>query len=174
VLWAAPTLPAGSGLQRHEVRVALGGGPRRTHFVSLAQSVENMQNVIIVIHLIIVVALVGVVLLQRSEGGGLGMGSGGGGAGGFMTGRGQANALTRATAILAGAFFLTSIILAVMATRGRVQRSIIDGAPTQSAPATPTGPSAPNAGGVLDQLRQMQAPSGAPQPPTPAAPAPQQ
>ena len=61
-----------------------------------------MQNVLIVIHLIIVVALVGVVLLQRSEGGGLGMGSGGGGVGGFMTGRGQANALTRATAILAG------------------------------------------------------------------------
>ncbi|WP_082459052.1 preprotein translocase subunit SecG [Bosea thiooxidans] len=89
-----------------------------------------MQNVLIVIHLIIVVALVGVVLLQRSEGGGLGMGSGGGGGvGGFMTGRGQANALTRATAILAGLFFLTSIVLAVMANRGRVQRSIIDGAP---------------------------------------------
>ncbi len=84
---------------------------------------EIMQNVLIVIHLIIVVALVGVVLLQRSEGGGLGMGSGGGGVGGFMTGRGQANALTRATAILAGLFFLTSIVLAVMANRGRVQRS---------------------------------------------------
>lgn len=164
--------PSAKGEQ--EVRAALGGGRRHTHFVSPSQSVENMQNVIIVIHLIIVVALVGVVLLQRSEGGGLGMGSGGGGAGGFMTGRGQANALTRTTAILAGAFFLTSIILAVMANRGRVQRSIIDGAPTQSAPATPTGPSAPNAGGVLDQLRQMQAPSGAPQPPTPAPPAPQQ
>ena len=86
-----------------------------------------MQNVLIVIHLIIVVALVGVVLLQRSEGGGLGMGSGGGGGvGGFMTGRGQANALTRATAILAGLFFLTSIVLAVMANTGRTQRSIID------------------------------------------------
>jgi len=110
-----------------------------------------------------------VVLLQRSEGGGLGMGSGGGGgAGGFMTGRGQANALTRTTAILAGAFFLTSIVLAVMASSGRVQRSIIDGAPATNAPAAPAGPSAPNAGGVLDQLRQMQAPSGAPQPPTPA------
>lgn len=129
-----------------------------------------MQNVLIVIHLIIVVALVGVVLLQRSEGGGLGMGSGGGGAGGFMTGRGQANALTRATAILAGLFFLTSIVLAVMANRGRVQRSIIDGAPTQSAPANPTGPSAPNAGTVLDQLRQLQAPAGGSQPPTAPAP----
>ena len=138
-----------------------------------------MQNVLIVIHLIIVVALVGVVLLQRSEGGGLGMGSGGGGGvGGFMTGRGQANALTRATAILAGLFFLTSIVLAVMANRGRVQRSIIDGAPATTAPAVPgqpAAPSAPNAGGVLDQLRQLQNqnPGGA-QPPTPSAPAPQQ
>lgn len=133
-----------------------------------------MQNVLIVIHLIIVIALVGVVLLQRSEGGGLGMGSGGGGgAGGFMTGRGQANALTRATAILAGLFFLTSIALAIMATQGRTQRSIIDGAPGTTAPAVPTGPSAPNAGGgVLDQLRQMQNQGGS-QPPTPPA-APQQ
>lgn len=155
-----------------EERVALGGGPRHAHFR------ETMQNVLIVIHLIIVVALVGVVLLQRSEGGGLGMGSGGGGGvGGFMTGRGQANALTRATAILAGLFFLTSIVLAVMATRGRVQRSIIDGAPATSAPATPgapAGPSAPNAGGVLDQLRQLQNQNqGGAQPPTPPA-APQQ
>ena len=130
-----------------------------------------MQNVLIVIHLLIVVALVGVVLVQRSEGGGLGMGSGGGGAGGFMTGRGQANALTRATAILAAAFFLTSITLAVMATRGRVQRSIIDGAPGTTAPANPTGPSAPNQGGnLLDQLKQMQNQGGS-QPPTPSPPA---
>jgi preprotein translocase subunit SecG len=146
-------------------RRALGGVSRHTHFR------ETMQNVLIVIHLIIVVALVGVVLLQRSEGGGLGMGSGGGGGGvgGFMTGRGQANALTRATAILAGAFFLTSIVLAVIANQGRTQRSIIDGAPGAAAPTAPTGPSAPNAGGVLDQLRQMQGPG--PQPPAaPAAP----
>ena len=132
-----------------------------------------MQNVLIVIHLLIVIALVGVVLLQRSEGGGLGMGSGGGGAGGFMTGRGQANALTRATAILAGAFFLTSITLAVLANQGRAQRSIIDGGPAQQ--STPTGPTAPNQGGVLDQLRQMQTPApGGAQPPTPSAPQPQQ
>ena len=62
-----------------------------------------MQTVLIVVHLIIVLALIGVVLLQRSEGGGMGLGGGGGGVSGFMTGRGQANALTRATAILAGA-----------------------------------------------------------------------
>ncbi len=136
-----------------------------------------MQNVLIVIHLIIVVALVGVVLLQRSEGGGLGMGSGGGGGvGGFMTGRGQANALTRATAILAALFFLTSIVLAVLANRGRVQRSIIDGAPPATAPANPGSPAAPSApsapnAGVLDQLRQLQNQTqGVAQPPTPAAP----
>ena len=65
-----------------------------------------MQTVLIVIHLMVVAALVVVVLLQRSEGGALGIGGGGGG--GFFTGRGQANALTRATAILATIFFITS------------------------------------------------------------------
>lgn len=100
------------------------------------------------------------------------MGSGSGGISGFMTGRGQANALTRATAILAGLFFITSLVLAVMATQGRTQRSIIDGAPAPAgttAPAAPSGPSAPNAGGVLDQLRQMQNQGGS-QPPQPGAP----
>ena len=132
-------------------RDALGGGRLHTHFR------ETMQNVLIVIHLIIVVALVGVVLLQRSEGGGLGMGSGGGGAGGFMTGRGQANALTRATAILAGAFFLTSIILAVMATHGRVQRSIIDGAPGDQRARDAGWPERPQCG---RRARPAQATSG--------------
>ena len=70
-----------------------------------------MQTVLIIIHLIIVLALIGVVLLQRSEGGGWARRRRGGGVSGFMTGRGQANALTRATAILAGLFFLTSIAL---------------------------------------------------------------
>ena len=72
-----------------------------------------MQTVIIVIHLMVVAALVVVVLLQRSEGGALGIGGGGGG--GFFTGRGQANALTRTTAILGTIFFLTSIALTVIA-----------------------------------------------------------
>jgi preprotein translocase subunit SecG len=131
-----------------------------------------MQTVLIVVHLIIVIGLVGVVLLQRSEGGGLGMGGGGsGGVSGFMTGRGQANALTRATAILAGLFFLTSITLSVIASQGRAQRSLIDGAttggPATGAPATPAVPT-PGQGGVLDQLRQLQ--DAAPQ--RPATPAP--
>ncbi|MCX7899419.1 MAG: preprotein translocase subunit SecG [Methylocystis sp.] len=70
-----------------------------------------MQQVIIAIHLMVVVALVILVLYQKSEGGALGMG---GGQGSFFTGRGQANALTRATGILATIFFLTSIALTVL------------------------------------------------------------
>ena len=66
-----------------------------------------LHTLVITVHLIVVIALVGVVLLQRSEGGALGMGGGGG----FMTGRSQANALTRATGVLATIFFATSLIL---------------------------------------------------------------
>ena len=119
-----------------------------------------MQTVLIVIHLMIVIALVVLILLQRSEGGGLGMG--GGGVQGFMTGRGQANALTRATAILATGFFITSLALSFMASQGRAPRSIIDGAPVSApAPGAPTGgaPIGGGQGGVLDQLRQMQQPA---------------
>ncbi len=129
-----------------------------------------MQTVLIIVHLIIVLALIGVVLLQRSEGGGMGLGGGGGGVSGFMTGRGQANALTRATAILAGLFFVTSIALTVMATSTRAPRSILDGA----APAAPApgqqAPAAPQGGNVLEQLQRLQ--GDQPAAPTPSAPAP--
>src|ERR687883_1414824 len=118
-----------------------------------------MQTVLIIVHLMIVLALIGVVLLQRSEGG-LGLG-GGGGVSGFMTGRGQANALTRATAILAGLFFLTSLVLGIMAHRGRAPSSVFDRVPGGSAPTE----QAPG-GNVLDQLRNMQGD----QPAAPAAP----
>ena len=112
-----------------------------------------MQTILITFHLIVVVALVGVVLLQRSEGGALGIGGGG-----FMTGRGQANALTRATAILGTLFFITSLSLTVMANLGRAPKSIFDGVapPSQTAPG----------GSVLDQLKQIEER----QPQTPAAP----
>ena len=132
-----------------------------------------MQTVLIAFHLVVVLALIGVVLLQRSEGGALGMGGGGG----FLTGRGQANALTRATAILATLFFLTSLGLTVMANMNRAPKSIFEG----SAPAAPAGqagapatPAAPAAGGgVLDQLKQIeQQKQGAPAPAAPAAPEP--
>ena len=118
-----------------------------------------MQTVLIVIHLMIVSAMIGLVLLQKSEGGGLGMGGGGGG---FLTSRGTSNVLTRTTAILAAAFFATSLILSILAGWGRAPTSIIQGgsAPVQvpgSGP-TPLG----SGGGVLNQLQPQQpaAPSG--------------
>ena len=104
-----------------------------------------MTAVIIVIHLILAIALVGTILLQRSEGGGLGMGGGGGGMGGFMTGRATANLLTRATAVIAALFMLTSLTLAILAGGDRESRSILDQppAPVEQEPAEPEGPSAP-------------------------------
>ncbi len=104
-----------------------------------------MNAVIIVIHLILAIALVGTILLQRSEGGGLGMGGGGGGMGGFMTGRATANLLTRATAVIAALFMLTSLTLAILAGGERESRSILDQppAPVEQEPAKPEGPSAP-------------------------------
>lgn len=97
-----------------------------------------MTTVLLVIHLLLALALVGVILIQRSEGGGLGIGGGGGG---FMTTRGTANLLTRTTAILAGAFIATSLALAVLATQGRpVSRSILE---APAAPAQPQAPSVP-------------------------------
>ena len=87
-----------------------------------------MTTVILVIHLLLAIALVGTVLLQRSEGGGLGMGGGGGGGGmgGFMTGRATADLLTRTTAILAACFMGTSLLLAILAGAARDPRSILD------------------------------------------------
>lgn len=73
-----------------------------------------METVLLVIHLILAVTLVILVLLQRSEGGGLGLG-GGGGMGGFLTARAAGNVLTRATAILATGFIITSLLLAILA-----------------------------------------------------------
>ncbi len=109
-----------------------------------------MLTVLLLLHLLIALGLVGVVLLQRSEGGGLGLGGGGGG-GGFMTGRGTANFLTRATAGLAAAFFLTSVLLTVLARHSNQKVSPLDvPASGQSTPAGATKPS----GGVLDSLEK--------------------
>jgi preprotein translocase subunit SecG len=125
-----------------------------------------MQTVIILIHLMIVLAMVGLVLLQKSEGGGLGMGGGGGG---FLSSRGTANVLTRATAILAGLFFVTSLFLSILAGLDRKPRTLLDGG---GGPAVPTAPGAPapagGGGGVLDTLRGGPPPAPAPQ--TPAGP----
>jgi len=120
-----------------------------------------MQAVVIVIHLMLVLSLIGVVLLQKSEGGGLGIGGGGG----FMTSRGTANVLTRATAILAGLFFLTSLLLSILAGINRAPTSILQG----NQP-TPSGPSVPFDGGGLLKQKPQSAPPQAPAPAAPAAP----
>ena len=113
-----------------------------------------MTTVLLVIHILLALALIGVVLLQRSEGGGLGIGGGGGGGGGgmggFLTGRGTANLLTRTTAILAAGFMVTSITLTLLAGGGE-PRSIIDRLPSDASspaapapePAAPSEPSVP-------------------------------
>src|SRR6516164_5132433 len=92
----------------------------------------RMQVVIILVHLMIVLAMIGVVLLQKSEGGGLGIGS----SGGFLSSRGTANVLTRTTAALAVIFFTTSLLLSILAGWDRKPRSIIQNtsAPTQQTP----------------------------------------
>lgn len=123
-----------------------------------------MTTVLTVIHLLLSIGLVGVILLQRSEGGGLGIG-GGGGMSGFMTGRATANLLTRATAILAACFMGVSLTLAVMANHTRDQRSILDQptTPAVEQPAVPEEPSVPTDLGS--------APAGSPASEAPAEPA---
>ncbi|RUX30357.1 preprotein translocase subunit SecG [Mesorhizobium sp. M2A.F.Ca.ET.042.01.1.1] len=113
-----------------------------------------METVLIVIHLMVVLALVGVVLLQRSEGGGLGIGGGSG----FMTARGAANALTRATAILAAAFFVTSLALSILARYGEKPIDILDRPATSS-----------QGSGVLNQLPGSNGPVGTSKPASPAS-----
>ena len=118
-----------------------------------------MTTVILLIHVMIAIALVGVVLLQRSEGGALGIGGGGGGAGGgFMTGRSAGDALTRTTAILAACFFVTSLTLSILASHnsgsaptivptsggeGGLSPLAIPGESKPAAPEAPSGPQVP-------------------------------
>ena len=118
-----------------------------------------MQTVVIVIHLMIVAVMIGAVLLQKSEGGGLGMGGGAG----FMSSRGTANLLSRTTAVLAAGFFLPSLFLSWYAGYNRAPSSIIQPASqTQPAGGAPIAP--PTSGGILDTLKkadeqQQQAPA---------------
>lgn len=101
-----------------------------------------MSGVLLVVHLLVTIALIGVVLVQKSEGGGLGIGSGGGG--GFMTGRGTANFLTRTTAVLAAIFMVLSLALALINQGTRQPRSLLESAPAPSVPApSPVAPTAP-------------------------------
>lgn len=103
-----------------------------------------MENVVLTVHLILALLLIGVVLLQRSEGGGLGIGGGGG----AMSARGAATALTKLTWIFAVAFIVTSITLTVLATRGGGNGSVVDSLPAVEAPAE----DAPATGGLSGDL----------------------
>lgn len=129
-----------------------------------------MITVLLVLHVFVTIALIGVVMIQRSEGGGLGLG-GGQGMGSFMTGRGTANLLTRTTAVLGTAFFALSLILALLYKGGAsdntaaILNAPVPATQTQSAPALPqipadTRPATPPAAAPL-----------IPAPPAPSAPA---
>ena len=102
-----------------------------------------MATVLLVLHVFVTLALIGVVLLQRSEGGGLGIGSSQG-MGSFMSGRGTANLLTRTTAVLGTAFFALSLSLAILNRGTALPTSILDGpANSPAAPIVPAAPSVP-------------------------------
>jgi preprotein translocase subunit SecG len=104
-----------------------------------------MNTVFLAIHVLLAIALIGIVLLQRSEGGGLGIGGGGGGMSGFMSGRSSANLLTRVTAALAALFFTTSLVLAILATTPSRSPSMFDNAAEEPAPAPQAPAAAPAA-----------------------------
>lgn len=85
-----------------------------------------MQNLILVVHIIACLVMTGLVLIQKSEGGGLGIGGGGGGAGSLMSGRGAAGALVRSTIIFGGIFFLSSLALTTLANRNNDTRTEVE------------------------------------------------
>ena len=141
-----------------------------------------LQTILLVVMILISIALTGVVLLQRSEGGALGMG---GGPSGFMTARGAGNLLTTVTWWLAGAFFACAIGLTILGNIQRGNASVIDAkavgsiavdqapaqtAPAQQAPATPAAPAAPS----LDDLEASLPTAGVAPAPAQSAPAPKQ
>ena len=140
-----------------------------------------MNTVLLIVHLFVTLLLIGVVLIQRSEGGGLGIGTSQG-MGSFMSGRGTANLLTRTTAVLAVIFFALSMALAALNRGGSVGTSILDrvptgtpanGVPTPTAPI-PGAPAAPAPGGApaTPSAPASSSPPAAPSTPpaTPAAP----
>jgi preprotein translocase subunit SecG len=127
-----------------------------------------MQTVILFVHLLIAMGLIGLVLMQRSEGGALGMG---GGSNALMTGRGAADVLARGTMVLAGLFFVTSLTLSVLAGGHNQRKSVLEAAPTQSSQPGPVIPAAPpvRAGPLPAPVDPA---AVAPQTPAPAAAAP--
>lgn len=111
-----------------------------------------MQSVLLIVLLFVTVAMVVLILLQRSEGGALGMGSGGSGLGGLFSPRGAGDALSRTTAMLAVVFFVASLALTLMAVHGRPEKSFLDSSPLTAGHAAvlpkpsqaPQGPQVPS------------------------------
>jgi preprotein translocase subunit SecG len=128
-----------------------------------------MENVVLTIHLILALLLIGVVLLQRSEGGGLGIGGGGG----SMSARGAATGLSKLTWLFAVCFIITSMTLTILATRGGDSGSVVDSLtpPAAEAPAADT-PATPGLGGDLLPPATGDAPATPQRADEPAAPAP--
>ncbi|MEI4232016.1 preprotein translocase subunit SecG [Roseovarius sp. D22-M7] len=114
-----------------------------------------MENVVLTIHLLLALSLIGVVLLQRSEGGGLGMGGGGGGA---MSGRAAATALGKLTWILAAAFIVTSMTLTIIAAQQSAGSSVLDRMGDRPAPVEDTDPALPDGGSLLPPAADDSAP----------------
>jgi preprotein translocase subunit SecG len=119
-----------------------------------------MDTVVIVVHLMVIVALIAVVLVQRSEGGALGIG----GSNNFLSGRGTGNVFTKATGILGAAFFATSLAMTILARLAAPPSAILDTVPTAIAPAPPaatdtvipdTTGTGTGSGGILDQLESF-------------------
>jgi preprotein translocase subunit SecG len=133
--------------------------------------------IVLVVHILLAAFLVGIILIQKNEGGlgGLGGGSGSGGMGGLLTGRTQANLLTRTTAVLAAAFFVTSIALAVFSSRGSrdvLVPEVNQPVGSQSIPLPATNGSALPGTGTGSEPALPAAPAPAqPAPAKPAAPA---
>ncbi|NBX65667.1 MAG: preprotein translocase subunit SecG [Proteobacteria bacterium] len=123
-----------------------------------------MQEVILVVHLLLALVIIGLVLIQRSSGGGLGVGGGAGGMGDFASARSTANALTKATTICALLFFATSISLAVIAKNSGARKGLLESYETPAAAAAPVMPAAPT-----DAVAPAapQAPAATPEPPVP-------
>jgi preprotein translocase subunit SecG len=126
-----------------------------------------MEIILRIFQVFLAIGLIGVVLLQQSEGGGLGIGSSGG-AGSFMSVRGSANFLTRVTAIFGGLFMVTCLAMAILAKPSQTQRSIFDapaGSPAAQLPVAQT-PSLP----PVNQPPAETAPSAAPASPAAETP----
>lgn len=131
-----------------------------------------MTTILLIVHLIVTLVLIAVVLIQRSEGGGLGIGSSQG-MGGFMGGRGTANLLTRTTAVLGTIFFVLALTLALM-SRGTtgIGSSLLDRPPAASTPAVPAAAPGTTPPGTATGTPPAATPGATPATTPPAAPAP--